>query len=414
MFAAQRAIGELRHHQHEDDGQKIRRHTQEADRLDAFAHAGFENGRQPEHESVNPDAPSEVLQAQQQHPGDAACRQQIAHARQRLLFLFQLQVEMRARFLAQPGDVLRAVTHQSQPGEPPEDRWNAFQDERHLPAHHLDQIAGHRRHPQHGDGIAENEHGVGPRALAARKPVGEQNQQSREDEAFRHPQQQAVERQQPEDADHSGQGGQRAPGQQGNENNPPGALALRVRRARNLEQEVAEEEQRAEKRRLGAGDVEGIRQTGGGAKPVVGAVQIGQAVSDKNRGQQKQPAPLQLFLNHSRVFRLPSEHRSFITSRGCDARVPRLPEHCSASPQRFGKRRQGLRRYGRFFDSCSRPTDKAVGVHVELFSQRRNGGQPELSLWVAGLGAVLVRGGTGLHDLEVDILRSPDIDIEGK
>lgn len=134
--------------------------------------------------------------------------------------------------------------------------------------------------------------------------MGEQDQHGGEDETLRDAEHQAVKGEQPEDANHTGEGSQSAPTQQGEKHQARGAAALRVGCAGNLKEEVAEKEERAEKSGAGVTDVECLCHAGGGAEAVVGAVEIGEAVSDEDRGEEKDPAETQAAAEmHSGCFR---------------------------------------------------------------------------------------------------------------
>ncbi|MNR33672.1 hypothetical protein D3C85_1513610 [compost metagenome] len=67
-------------------------------------------------------------------------------------------------------------------------------------------------------------------------------------------------------------------------------MFLRVDRAGYLEEKVAEEEQRAEHRRQAWCDHQVRGHTGRGGEPIVGAIQIRQAIGDEHDGHDVPPA----------------------------------------------------------------------------------------------------------------------------
>jgi len=189
------------------------------------------------------------------------------------------------------------VARHENPDQGPQHRRNAFDHKRHLPADGVDQEPRNGGHPCDGDGIAENQNGVGPRALSAREPVGQKNQHRGEDETLRDAQQQPIRDQQPVIADDSGESGEDSPADERKKDQPGGAAAHRIRGCRNLEEKVAEKEDRAEKGRAGLGDMQRLRQACCRAKAEVGAAQVGKAVGDENHRHQVKPAAAQVRLN---------------------------------------------------------------------------------------------------------------------
>ena len=68
------------------------------------------------------------------------------------------------------------------------------------------------------------------------------------------------------------------------------AAALGVNRAGNLEEEIAEEEQRADQRRQSLADAEILIDAGGGGEAVVRAIEIREAVGDEDDRHDRPPA----------------------------------------------------------------------------------------------------------------------------
>ena len=62
-----------------------------------------------------------------------------------------------------------------------------------------------------------------------------------------------------------------------------------------------------------AGDVKGLGEAGGGAESVVGAIEIGEAVGDEDRGHQQEPSPPQFDAFRARFAGFWSQHRRFIS-----------------------------------------------------------------------------------------------------
>ncbi|CCK04331.1 hypothetical protein BN129_3091 [Cronobacter sakazakii 701] len=210
--------------------------------------AAADDGWQPQHKAVNADAPCEILRAQQDNVARAEGFAVIAHRFNAFLLFIQLRLERRFLVIRQPLHLRRFILHQHPPAERPDNRRDAFDDEHFTPAERLNEIARDHRHPQHGGWVTENQKGVGARALRLRKPVADVNQHGGHDGGFHHAEDKADRRQHRDIADHAGQRRAAAPQNQADENEFTHAAALGVNRARDLEKEVAEEEQGAQQR----------------------------------------------------------------------------------------------------------------------------------------------------------------------
>src|SRR6202020_127542 len=171
---------------------------------------------------------------------------------------------------------------------------DAFDDEGHLPSNSSDEVPRRSGHPQYGYGIAEQKECIGTGALGAGKPVGQQNEHRWKDEAFCYPKEKPVECEQPEVADDAGKRSQDSPTDQRGKDQPPGAPAPCVGCAWNLKEKVAEEEESAKKSRARVADVERAGQSGCSAEAIVRAIEISEAIGDKDGGQNVKPAPSHL------------------------------------------------------------------------------------------------------------------------
>ena len=87
----------------------------------------------------------------------------------------------------------------------------------------------------------------------------------------------------------AGGGGEDAPQNQAPEDQFLGAALLGVVGGRHLEEEVAEEEQRAEQGRGGGVDVQVVRHAARRAEAVVGAIDVSEAVGDER--DRNEPGP---------------------------------------------------------------------------------------------------------------------------
>ena len=187
-----------------------------------------------------------------------------------------------------------AVGHQPPPHKGPDDRRQALDHEHPAPAQAGGEIARHHRHPQQGRGIAHHQQRIGAGALAAGEPARLQDQHGGQHRAFHHAQHEARRIKQPDVGNQPHRGGQRPPADQPGKDQLLDAAVLGIDRARDLEQEITQEEQRAQQRRLGRRDVQVGGHAGCGAETEIGAVEIGQAVGDENHRQQQRPAPVHL------------------------------------------------------------------------------------------------------------------------
>ena len=125
-------------------------------------------------------------------------------------------------------------------------RRQTFDDECHLPAKHLDDVAGDGRHPEDRDGVAEDQDRVGTRTLLPREPLGQQDEHAGQDETLCSSEQQAIDRKQAEVFDDAGQRSENAPGdKRGKDETACGPLAC-IGCAGYLKEEVPEEEKGAQ------------------------------------------------------------------------------------------------------------------------------------------------------------------------
>ncbi len=199
------------------------------------------------------------------------------------------------------------------PDEGPEDGRNAFDDEGPLPADGMDQVAGRSGHPGDGDGIAQDENGVGLRTLLFGEPVGQQDEHRRHDEALSDAEHGAVEDQQIVVANDPGECREDAPTDEREEDQAGCAAANGVGCRRNLEEKIAEKEDRAEEGCARFGDVERLGQPCCRAEAEVGAPKVGETVRDKNDRHQVQPAPAQIRRMRDFIFQGLDWHTSFIS-----------------------------------------------------------------------------------------------------
>src|ERR1035437_3019821 len=96
-----------------------RRGTQQAHHLDSSSRSGADHLRDPQHESVDPEAPEEILNAQKNYAWDAERRRQMSVLRQHGLLEFQRRLNLLAAFPAQPGRVARPVAFYQHPDKRP-------------------------------------------------------------------------------------------------------------------------------------------------------------------------------------------------------------------------------------------------------------------------------------------------------
>jgi hypothetical protein len=137
---------------------------------------------------------------------------------------------------------------------------------------------------------------------------------NQKDQAFCHAQQQTIDRQKPELVNDSSQRCEDTPEDERVKDQSAGAGAPRIGDAGDLEEEISQEEERAEQRGLRIRDVERLCQAGGRAESIVCAIEIRQAVGYEDGGQQVEPAPPQFSLKVLRVPVLSNRHTSFIAA----------------------------------------------------------------------------------------------------
>lgn len=278
------------HSEHGDHRRQVGQRRQPAGFDDVDVGAVLEDRRQPEDEAVDADAPTEILQREDDDLWRTERLAVVLHWLDALLLGGQGVFQVAFFRAAQPGGLARAVIHQAPPDEGPDHRRQAFDDEHPAPAEMLHQVAGDHRHPEDGHRVAEDQEGVRPRALGAGEPVAEVDQHRWHHRRLDHAEEEADADQQVDVGDHPGQGGQPAPEDQADEDQLLDAALFRVDRPRHLEEEVTEEEQRAQQRGQPGGDPQVVGHPGGGGEAVVGAVQVGQAVGDENDRHDVPPA----------------------------------------------------------------------------------------------------------------------------
>ena len=275
-----------------EDGGQIRHRRQPAD-FDHAHLAALEDGRQPHHKAVDAQAPEEIDRRQDQHARHFKCGEIVFDRRYILLLFGQLRFQRLALGIGQPFGASRAVGHHLPPHDAPQHRRQAFDDEHFAPAEILDQVARQHRHPQHGDGIAQHQKGVGAGAFLAGVPARLQNQHRRQHRAFHDAQREAHAIERVEIVQQASDGGEQTPADQAPQDQLLDAVFLRVGGAGNLEHEIAQEEQRAQQRVFRSGDSKILGHAAGGSEAEIGAIEIGQAVGDENHRQQKRPAAAQ-------------------------------------------------------------------------------------------------------------------------
>ena len=193
-----------------------------------------------------------------------------------------MRLQARLFLIGQPLGLGRLVLHQHPPEEGPDDRRQTFGDEHHPPAGDLHEVATEDRHPQHRHRVAEDQEGVGPAAFGLGEPVGEVDQHRRHHRRLDDAEQEADDQQPGRVVDDPGQGRAAAPQDQADEHQLLDALPLGVDRAGDLEEEVAEEEQRPDQRRHLRRDLQVVRHPRRGREAVVGPIEVGQTVGDED------------------------------------------------------------------------------------------------------------------------------------
>src|SRR6185437_1735276 len=146
----------------------------------------------------------------------------------------------------EPACLSGLVAHGGDPDNAPDNRGQAFDDERVLPAETFDEEAGDRGHPKHGDRVAEQKDAVGARALRTGEPARYKQQHGGEGDALRNAEDEADDAQHGKAVQHASERGEYAPHNQRDEDDAGGADAAGEQHARDLKEEIAEEEHTAE------------------------------------------------------------------------------------------------------------------------------------------------------------------------
>ena len=258
--------------------------------MDIHGCAATDDAWEPEDEAVEAHAPAEIQQCEEEDVGPEEGLADTADVGDGALLGGEFLLEREGGCGAHPFGFAWAVADEGDPDNGPEDGGDALDDEGHLPAERVDEVAGDRGHPEDGGGVAEDEEGVGAGAFGAGEPVGEDDEHRGEDDAFGDAKQEAVDGEEPELVDDAGKGGERSPEDERGEDEAAGAAAADVGGPGDLEDEVAQEEEGAEEGGAGGGDVERFGKASGGTKAVVGAVEVGERVGDVDGGEDVEPA----------------------------------------------------------------------------------------------------------------------------
>ena len=136
----------------------------------------------------------------------------------------------------------RMIPDAEPPDGQPKERQQPFQDQHLLPAIGAQQPAGKRGGRRDGQRLAKIPISVGPGAFASREPIGQQHHRRRKHAAFGNAQQKAHHLELPEGARQAAADRADAPGDQEQADDLARAPARRPIAARDLEQDVAEEE----------------------------------------------------------------------------------------------------------------------------------------------------------------------------
>src|SRR5690606_24860156 len=92
---------------------------------------------------------------------------------------FEVCLQIAAFLVIQPLGACWPFVDEFPPDECPYDGGYPLDDEHPAPAQGIDEVARKHRHPQYGGGIAQNEEGVGARALLFGKPLAEEDEHGR-------------------------------------------------------------------------------------------------------------------------------------------------------------------------------------------------------------------------------------------
>jgi hypothetical protein len=110
----------------------------------------------------------------------------------------------------------------------------------------LNEITRNQGHPEHGDGISQDQQAVGSAPFRTDKPISEQQEHGWKDEALSRAQQDSNHTQQPKAVKHTKKGSTCTPYDEQNSNETPDTNALHQNSRRELEEKVAKKEKAAE------------------------------------------------------------------------------------------------------------------------------------------------------------------------
>ena len=234
------------HREHRNDRCQIGQSRQPAGLDHVHLLTLFENRRQPQHKAIHPDAPAEKLQGQQDDFRRAEGCRVVFYGLHADLFGIQRALQVLFLLLAEPFGVAWAVIRQTPPDKRPHHGRQAFDNKHPAPAVMLNQVARDHRHPKHGHRVAENQEGVGARAFGTGEPMTQVHQHGGHDGGFNHPEHEANHDQAVGVGHHARERGQAAPEDQADKDQLFNAIALRVDRPGDLEEEIPEKEQCAQ------------------------------------------------------------------------------------------------------------------------------------------------------------------------
>ncbi len=278
------------HPEHGQHGSQIGQGGQPAGLDDVQVGALAQDRWQPDDEAIDADAPAEVLQRQQDDLGRAEGFGVVLDRLHALLLGLQRLFQAGFFLSGEPLGILGTLGGQAPPDEGPDHRRQAFDDEHPAPVQGMDQIARDHRHPENGHRVAEDQEGIGPRALTLGEPVAEIDQHRRHHRRFDDAEQEADGDEQGDVGHHARQGSEAAPGDQAPEDQSLDAALFGIDGAGHLEEEIAEKEQGAEQGGHRRGDAQVVGHARGGGETVVGPVEVGQAVGDEDHWHQIPPA----------------------------------------------------------------------------------------------------------------------------
>ncbi|MNR18453.1 hypothetical protein D3C85_1351820 [compost metagenome] len=175
------------------------------------------------------------------------------------------------------------------------------------------------------------------------------HQHGRHHRRLHHPEQEADGDQHVDVADHAGERGKATPEDQADKDQLLHTALFGVDGARYLEEEVTKEEQCPQQRRQCGGDVQVFSHAGSGGEPVVGAVQVRQAIGEEHDRDDVPPAArCQALALHgsfllSLLFLLQQVFRGQVFTRFCAGRGLAAHGAAAALPCRHATARRGCR-----------------------------------------------------------------------